>query len=184
MDLKWNKQDVCNVVCADFNLRVFTSKSGERCRNYNSLYMCLPPFKGQKVMGQTNNHKSNFHFLILGCKSFAVNYSQKSGMHRHHQMLGFIPGDALPHCSTATVFSSCLFLGHFPFSFVFSKWDACSIGFRSGDWLGQCITFHFFALKNSLVAFAVCFGSLSICICPSCEVPSNEFWSIWLNMSR
>ena len=42
-------------------------------------------------MGQTNNHKSNFHFLILGCKYFAVNYSLKSGTHRHHQMLGFIP---------------------------------------------------------------------------------------------
>ena len=80
----------------DFNLRVFTSKSGERCGNYNSFYMCLPLFKGPKVMGQTNNHKSNFHFLILGCKSFAVNYSLKPGTHRHHQTLGFIPGDALP----------------------------------------------------------------------------------------
>ena len=79
-----------------FNLMAFTSKSGERCRNYNSFYMCLPLFKGAKVMGQTSNHKSNFHFLILGCKSFAVNYSLKSGTHRHHQMLGFIPGDALP----------------------------------------------------------------------------------------
>ncbi len=35
-----------------FNLRVFTSKSGERCRNYNSLHMCLPLVKGPKVMGQ------------------------------------------------------------------------------------------------------------------------------------
>ncbi len=33
-------------------LRVFTSKSGERCRNYNSLHMCLPLVKGPKVMGQ------------------------------------------------------------------------------------------------------------------------------------
>ncbi len=45
--------------------------------------MCLPLVKGPKVMGQNNNHKSNFHFLILGCKSFAVNYSLKSGTHRH-----------------------------------------------------------------------------------------------------
>ena len=90
------KQDVLYVQTFSFNLRVFTSKSGERCRNYNSFYMCLPLFKGPKVMGQTNNHKSNFHFLILGCKSFAVNYSLKSGTHRHHQTLGFIPGDALP----------------------------------------------------------------------------------------
>ena len=58
--------------------------------------MCLPLFKGPKVMGQTNNHESNFHFLILGCKSFAVNYSLKSGTHRNHQTLGFIPGDAQP----------------------------------------------------------------------------------------
>ncbi len=36
-----------------FNLRVFTSKSGERCRNYNSLHMCLPLVKGPKVMGQS-----------------------------------------------------------------------------------------------------------------------------------
>ena len=71
--------------------------------------------------------------------------------------------------------------GIFPFSFVFSKWNACSSGFRSGDWLGHCIIFHFFALKNSLVAFAVC---LRVIVHLHCEVPSNEFWSIWLNMSR
>ena len=35
-----------------FNLSVFTSKSGEQCRNYNRFYMCLPLFKGPKVMGQ------------------------------------------------------------------------------------------------------------------------------------
>lgn len=29
------------------------------------------------------------------------------------------------------------------------KWSTCSVGFRSGDWLGRCITFDFFALKNS-----------------------------------
>ena len=144
-----------------FNLRVFTSKSGERCWNYNSFYLCLPLFKGPKVMGQTNNHKSNFHFLILGCKSFAVNYSLKSGTHRHHQTLGFIPGDALPglYCNCLQF----LLVLVLPFSFVFSKWNAFSIGFRSDDWLGHYMTFLFFALKNSLVAFTVCFGSLSIC---------------------
>jgi len=36
-------------------------------------------------------------------------------------------------------------------------------GFRAGDGLGHCRTFHFFALKSSLVALVVCFGSLSIC---------------------
>ncbi len=52
MDFKWNEQDVLYLQTVSFNLRVFTSKSGERCRNYNSLHMCLPLVKGPKVMGQ------------------------------------------------------------------------------------------------------------------------------------
>ncbi len=91
----------------------------------------------------------------------------------------------LCQASTATVFSSCLFLGHFPFSFVFSKWNACSIGFRSGDWLGHCITVHFFPFKNSLVAFAVCFGSSSICTVKRRPMSSEAFGWIWAdNIAR
>ncbi len=91
----------------------------------------------------------------------------------------------LCQASTATVFSSCLLLGHFPFSFVFSKWNACSIGFRSGDWLGHCITVHFFPFKNSLVAFAVCFGSLSICTVKRRPMSSEAFGWIWAdNIAR
>ncbi len=91
----------------------------------------------------------------------------------------------LCQASTATVFISCLFLGHFPFSFVFSKWNACSIGFRSGDWLGHCITVHFFPFKNSLVAFAVCFGSLSICTVKRRPMSSEAFGWIWAdNIAR
>ena len=45
------KQTRC-ALTEDFHLRVFTAKSGERCRNYNCFYMCLPLFKGPKVMGQ------------------------------------------------------------------------------------------------------------------------------------
>jgi len=86
----------------NFNLRVFTSKSGERCRNHNSLYMFLPLFKGPKVMGSINNHKLNFHFLTLGCKSFAVNYSLKSGAHRHQQMLDFSPVIVHLHCEASS----------------------------------------------------------------------------------
>ncbi len=59
---------------------------------------------------------------------------------------------------TAADFSCCLFVGLSAFSFVFSKWNACSIGLRSGDWLGHCRIFHFFTFKNSRVAFAVCLG--------------------------
>ena len=77
-------------------------------------------------MGQTNNHKSNVYFLILGCKSFAVNYSLKSGT--HHQTLGFIPGDALPglHCNCLNFL---LVLGAFSLQFglfrFFSQMMAC-----------------------------------------------------------
>ncbi len=39
----------------------------------------------------------------------------------------------------------------------------CSIGFKSGDWLGSSKTLHFFALINSLTELAECFGSLSWC---------------------
>ena len=45
MDLKWNEQDVLYVQTCSFNLRVFTSKAGERCRNYNSFYtVCASHF--------------------------------------------------------------------------------------------------------------------------------------------
>ena len=80
---------------------------------------------------------------------------------------------------TAAVFSCCLFVGLSAFSFVFSKWNACSIGLRSGDWLGHCRIFHFFALKNSWVAYAVCFGSLSICIVKRHPINFAEFVWIW-----
>ncbi len=63
---------------------------------------------------------------------------------------------------SAADFSCCLFVGLSAFSFVFSKWNACSIVLRSGDWLGHCRIIHFFTFKNSWVAFPVCFGSLSI----------------------
>lgn len=73
---------------------------------------------------------------------------------------GFHLHSSLMFCraSTATVFTSCLFLRHFPFSFVWKlTW------FMSGDWLGHCIPFYFFALKICLVAFVACFRSSSIC---------------------
>ena len=44
MDLKWNEQDVFYVQTFSLNLRVFTSKSGERGRNYNSFYICASHF--------------------------------------------------------------------------------------------------------------------------------------------
>ena len=163
--------------CAfSFNLRVCTSKSGERCRNYNSFYMCLPLFKGPKVMGQANNHKSNFHFLILGCKSFAVNYSLKSGTQRHHQTLGFIQAStARPRLQLSSV-PVCSW-GIFPS--VLSSASEMQIQVRWLTW-----PLHNIPLLCLKKLFS-CFRSmLRVIVHLHCEVPSNEFWSIWLNMSR
>jgi len=54
MDFEWNNQDVLLEQTFSFNLRVFTSTSGERCRNYNTFYVRHLLFKGSKVIGQTN----------------------------------------------------------------------------------------------------------------------------------
>ena len=43
----------------------------------------------------------------------------------------------------------------------FSSLQRFSIGFRSGDWLGHSRTLKCFLRSHSLVALAVCFGSLS-----------------------
>ncbi len=89
---------------------------------------------------------------------------------------------------TAADFSCCLFVGlsflsdlsvGLSFSFVFSLWNACSIRLRSGDWLGHCRIFHFFTFKNSWVAFAVCFGSSSICTMKRRPINFAAFGWIW-----
>lgn len=89
---------------------------------------------------------------------------------------------------TAAVFSSWIFLGHFAFSFTFSKWNVCNIEFRLGDWGGHCRTFHFSPFKKKKrkrggkrywVAFEVCFGSLSICTVKCCSVSFETFGWIW-----
>ena len=42
---------------------------------------------------------------------------------------------------------------------------SCSVGGRSGDWLGHGRIFHFFAFKRSWVSFTVCFLLLASSIC-------------------
>lgn len=47
------------------------------------------------------------------------------------------------HC-TEVSFSSYLIWRIFPFVLLFRRWNACSDGVRSGDWLGQSKTFFSF----------------------------------------
>lgn len=65
---------------------------------------------------------------------------------RHHQTLDFLPSDAPQglYCNSLQF----LLLGHYSFSFTFSNYNACWVGFRSVDWLGHCITFGFFCLEK------------------------------------
>ncbi len=82
---------------------------------------------------------------------------------------------------TAATLSCCLFVGLSAFSLVFSNWKACSIGLRSGDWLGHWRIFHFFAFKK----VSSCFRSMfRVIIHLHCEAASYQFCSIWLNVSR
>ncbi len=147
--------------------------------------MCLPLVKGPKVMGQNNNHKSNFHFLILGCKSFAVNYSLKSGTHRHHQMLGFIPGDALPglYCNRLQFL---LVLGVFSLQFCLQQ-VKCMLKSDSGQviWLGHCITGPLLSLQKLFGCFCSMLCSLSICTVKRRPMSSEAFGWIWAdNIAR
>ncbi len=90
----------------------------------------------------------------------------------------------------AADFSCCLFVGLSAFSFVFSKWNACSIGLSFGDWLGHCRIFHFFTLKNSWVAFAVFWVIIHFCTMYMCInfAPFDWIWTrvyefFWLLLS-
>ncbi len=101
-------------------------------------------------------------------------------MHRNynHFYTHFSSFVMLCQAFTAADFSS-LFVGLSAFSFVFSKWNACSIELRSGDWLGHFRIFHFFTFKNSWVTFAVCFGSSSICTMKCRPINIAPFDWIW-----
>ena len=64
-----------------FNLRVFTSKSGEWCRNYNSFYMCLPLFKGPKVMGQLAAQLFHVQVCVIPSLSHLQGADKRSRVH-------------------------------------------------------------------------------------------------------
>ncbi len=86
---------------------------------------------------------------------------------------------------TAADFSCCLFVGLSAFSFVFRKWNVCSIGFRSGDWHGHrkifiiILFFNTFYLQKLLGCFW-CLMSWVIVHLYS-EAPSNHLCSICLH---
>ncbi len=138
-----------------------------------------PIFRGSNVIGQINIIINKIFILIFCWESFAGNACLKSGTHGHQQRLGFLLCDALPglYCSWPSVVV-CLWV-FLPLVLSSASENACSIGLRSGDWLSHCRIIHFFYLQNSWVAFAVRFGSLSICIMKRRPINFAAFGWIW-----
>ncbi len=126
-------------------------------------------------MGQNNNHKSNFHFLILGCnplQSITAWSLERIDITRRwvSSLVMLSPG---LYCNRLQF----LLVSWGIFPSVFSSQVKCMLNrIQSGDWLGHCITVQFFPFKNSC-----CFCSmLWVIVHLHCEAPSNEFRSIWL----
>ncbi len=89
--------------------------------------------------------------LCLQLQRSDVSCSSWAGLHTLQQ--GFWP--------TPPYRSSFRFWGCRWKTWSFSSLHRCSIGFRSGDWLGHSRTLKCFLRSHSLVALAVCLGSLS-----------------------
>ncbi len=72
-----------------------------------------------------------------------------------------ISGGILSHSSLQILSKSSRFWGWCLPTRTFSSLHRFSLGWRSGDWLGNSKTLMCFFLSHSFVALAVCFGSLS-----------------------
>ena len=87
--------------------------------------------------------------LIFGSISLPCDNCIEPATHWHHQTVTFF---FLLGC-----FSRLGGGGGVPFNLLFRRWNACSVGLRSGDWLGQSQTFHFFfSLMKPFVVLCHC----------------------------
>ena len=97
--------------------------------------------------------------LIFGKETFVCNYRD--------QTFPVVLDQVCTHCSRDLAHSSIQISRSFRFRGcrwairTFSSLQRFSIGFRSGDWLGHSRTLRCFLWSHSLVALAVCLGSLS-----------------------
>lgn len=134
------------------------------CRMYNNVYTFSYQFKGSEVFLQTNTQ-----YIILGLWLWVFEVCLEA---TDITRCRFLPqwGSARP------LLSSCLFL----VCFAFSKSNARSAGFRSGDAFGLRRAVHFFALKSLGLLWQHVWVSLYLHF----EALSYVFWSIWLNLSR
>ncbi len=77
-----------------------------------------------------------------------------------HQVCTHLRRDFVPLLSQI-LFKSLQFRSWSLATWTFSSLRRFSVGLRSGDWLGHSKTLMCFFLSHSIVALAVCFGSLS-----------------------
>ncbi len=92
--------------------------------------------------------------MIFGTETFVYNY--------RGQTFPVVLDQVCTHCSRGS--DPLLHTGLLQIFQVlgsFSSLHRCSIGFRCGDWLGHSRTLKCFLRSHSLVALAVCLGSLS-----------------------
>ncbi len=114
--------------------------------------------------------------LLFSCRSLVHNHSSKSVTHKHHRTLGLILWNTFPAFNAADS-NCCLFWGVSVFTLLFIWWNL--IRFKSGDWLGQSKTFHFFALINSLTELAGVMGHCSDAICSTSQLIRWLYVEYW-----
>ncbi len=85
------------------------------------------------------------------------------------------------HSSLQILSSSVRLDGDRQWTAIFRSLQRCSIGFKSGLWLGHYRTFTELSLSHSCVALSVCLGSLS---CRKVNLrPSLRSWALWNRFS-
>ena len=109
----------------------------------------------------TNWHNYQYKDYV---KYFDENFQSLSAIHKsgtyvYNQMLSLLPWDGLPgsYGSWIQLQFVCTASG-----FDSTDWKLCCIRLSSDDWLGHWIS-NFCEWRRTLVSFAVCFETLSIC---------------------
>lgn len=142
MDFKWNNQDVIDLQTFSFNLRVL-EQYGIHCLGIT--------VKGSKTFGRASIIVNIPIAFNTRMNLFAVHDYLKSVSHEYHQILSFLPGNALPglHCSRFQLLLVCCSLS--ALSFI-TKWKNCSY-ISLLTWLLKNFPFYVFSKSRSFRCF-------------------------------
>ena len=113
-------------------------------------------------------------FLVLCWSTFGNDYSLKSSCVWCYKLGTPVFGEFLQ-------FFSVRLDGERRCTDIFRSLQRCSIGFKSGFWLGHSRTFRDLSQSHSCIILAVCLGSLS---CWKVNLhPSLRSWELWSRLS-